>query len=102
MQIRWLRNRDERLFDHPRLATRTLGRAADSSFRKCIRLIVDATDFQSLVLRRPMGLHRLHHSRRGQWAFRLSGGLRLIVQPDKTQSVTIIVEISDYHRRRRR
>ena len=100
MKIRWQRRQDQRLHDETRLATRKLGRGTAASLRKCVQSIVEAPDFQSLVAKSPLGLHRLRHSRREQWAFRLSGSLRLIVQPDRTHSVTIIVEIVDYHRRR--
>ena len=97
MKIRWLRKNDEALFEDLRLARRELGHATAVNFRKCVQSVVEAPDFRSLLIRKPMGLHRLRHSRREQWAFRLNSGLRLIVQPDRTHLVTIVVEIVDYH-----
>ncbi len=97
MKIRWQRRQDEVLFDDPRRAKRELGHATAVNFRKCVQSVVETPDFRTLLIRKPMGLHRLRHSRRKQWAFRLKSGLRLVVQPDRTHSVTIIVEIVDYH-----
>ena len=97
MKIRWQRRQDKRLHSNRRLAARKLGHATADNFRKCVQSVVEAPDFRTLLIRSPMGLHRLRHSRREQWAFRLSGSLRLIIQPDRTHSVTIMVEIVDYH-----
>ena len=97
MKIRWLRKDDEALFDDLDKAKRKLGNRAALTFKKIVDAIERAPDFRELVASRPQGMHRLSGSRRSQWAMRLGGGLRLIVQPDSTYSVTIIVEIVDYH-----
>jgi len=97
MKIRWLRQDDEELFDNPRRARRKLGHQAGLKFEDIIDAIDRAPDFRELVARSPANMHRLKGDRRSQWAMRLSGKLRLIVQPDSTYSVTIIVEIVDYH-----
>ena len=102
MQIRWLRNRDEVLYNDPQRARRELGHRAALSLNRTVDTIRSARDYRELIASRPAGMHRLTRDRRNQWAMRLSGSLRLIVQPDSTYSVTIIVEIVDYHRRRRR
>ena len=97
MKIRWLRQDDEELFDNPRRSRRKLGRRAALTLENIIDTIVSTPDFRELVASSPQGMHRLSGDRRMQWAMRLSGNLRLIVQPDSTYSVTIIVEIVDYH-----
>ena len=102
MKIRWLRKRDKLLYTDLRRATSELGRRAALTYKEIVETIEFADDFRNLIESRPYGMHRLTRDRRNQWAMRLSRGLRLIVQPDSTYSVTIIVEIVDYHRRRRR
>ena len=102
MKIRWLRHRDERLFNDSRRARAELGHHAALRYKRIVETIELIDGFRQLIALRPSGMHRLTGGRRNQWAMRLSSGLRLIVQPDSTYSVTIIVEIIDYHRRRRR
>ena len=102
MKIRWLRKEDEALLKNATRARRRLGHRAALTFKNAIGSIQSSSDFRDLVSTRPFGLHRLTGNRRTQWAMRLSSGLRLIIQPDSTNSVTIVVEIVDYHRRRRR
>ena len=97
MKIRWLRQDDEELFNNPRRARRKLGRRAALTFEKLIRDIRRASDFRELFASSPQSMHRLTGDRRAQWAMRLSGNLRLIVQPDASYSVTIVIEIVDYH-----
>ena len=97
MKIRWLRKDDETLLNNPRRARRKLGRRAALTFEKLIRDIRRARDFRELLASSPQSMHRLTGDRRAQWAMRLSGNLRLIVQPDASYSVTIVVEIVDYH-----
>ena len=98
MKIVWERKRDERLHSDERRGDRTLGYAAAERLRKCVLAIDNASDFRALIASRQMGLHRLRFSRRNQWAFSLGGGLRLVVRPNSTYTVTIVVEIVDYHR----
>ncbi len=100
MKIRWLRKHDEVLFKNTKRARRELGHQTALKYEKLIRDIQRASDFRELLASSPQGMHRLTGDRRNQWAMRLSGNLRLVVQPDSTYSVTIIVEIVDYHRRR--
>ena len=102
MRIRWLRKDDEALLKNATRARRRLGHRAALTFKNAIESIEGCHDFRDLVASRKFGVHRLTGGRRTQWAMRLSSGLRLIIQPDRTYSVTIIVEIVDYHRRRRR
>ena len=102
MRIRWLRNRDEVLFNDPQRAKRDLGVRAALTLKTIADTIENTQDFRELVRLKRFNMHRLTGDRRHQWAMRLSSGLRLIVQPDATYSVTIVIEIVDYHRRRRR
>ena len=97
MKIRWLRKDEESLYKNPKRARRKLGHQAGLKLEKIIDTIVSTPDFRELVASSPQGMHRLTGDRRMQWAMRLSGNLRLIVQPDRTYSVTIVVEIVDYH-----
>ena len=97
MKIRWLRKDDETLLNNPRRARRKLGHRAALTFEKLIRDIRGASDFRVLLASSPQSMHRLTGDRRAQWAMRLSGNLRLIVQPDASYSVTIVIEIVDYH-----
>ena len=97
MKIRWLRKDEESLYKNPKRARRKLGRRAALTFEKLTRDIRRASDFRELLVSSPQGMHRLTGDRRNQWAMRLSGNLRLVVQPDSTYSVTIVVEIVDYH-----
>ena len=97
MKIRWQRRQDKRLHSNPRLAARKLGHRAALTFERLIYDIQHASDFRELLASSPQDMHRLTGDRRAQWAMRLSGNLRLIVQPDASYSVTIVVEIVDYH-----
>lgn len=97
MKIRWLRERDEVLFNDPRRARRELGHRAALTLKTIADTIERTQDFRELVQLRRFNMHRLTGDRRHQWALRLTGGLRLIVQPDATYSVTIVIEIVDYH-----
>ena len=100
MKIRWLRKDDEKLFKDTKRARRRLGHRGALTYEKLIRDIQRASDFRELLASSPQGMHRLTGDRRPQWAMRLSGRLRLIVEPDTSYTVTIVVEIVDYHRRR--
>ena len=97
MKIRWLRKDDEKLFKDTKRARRRLGRQCALKFERLIYDIQRASDFRELLASSPQDMHRLTGDRRAQWAMRLSGNLRLIVQPDASYSVTIVVEIVDYH-----
>ena len=97
MKIVWERKDDEELSKSLRETERVLGRSAGKRFQKCLDDIRRERNWQSLIQTRPSGLHRLQHERRGQWAMTLGRGLRLIIKPDATNSVTIVVEIVDYH-----
>lgn len=100
MKILWERKADEALLNDARLRDRFLGRSAGKRFENCVDHIESKPNWQSLIKSRPAGLHRLGHDRKGEWAMNLGRGLRLIIKPDATYSVTIVVEIVDYHRRR--
>ena len=97
MKIRWLRKDDERLFKDTKRARRRLGRQCALKLKEVVDTIERTPGFRELVALRPANMHRLTGGRRTQWAMRLSGNLRLIVQPDSTYSIAIIVEIVDYH-----
>ena len=100
MKIRWLRKDDEALSKNTKRARRELGHRTALTLEKIIGRIERTPNFRALVASRPANMHRLTVDRRGLWAMRLSGRLRLIVRPGNSYSVTIVVEIVDYHRRR--
>ena len=44
-----------------------------------------------------LAFHPLHHNREGQFAAKLTGRWRLIVEPGEDERTLWVVEVEDYH-----
>ena len=62
-----------------------------------VALIQLADTWHDLFELRTLGLHPLHGDRAGQFAIRLTGAVRLIVERGATTAQIVVVDVEDYH-----
>ena len=61
-------------------------------------LVLEAVDqFEQLYLFPDLGFHALRGDRHGQYAIRLVGAWRMIVEHDVTANQIVVVGVEDYH-----
>lgn len=108
MKILFLNERLQRLCENSRLMERELGADGAKSLRTRLAQLRAAPNLAEAVLGRP---HWLKGERRGQKAFHLAGGLRLVIEPadespvarvdgavDETQVFVLrVLYVGDYH-----
>ena len=97
MQLIFRTRRLERAYRDPGRAARLWG--ADVGRQYGIRLgrIQAAQDWARLTTFRTFDLHPLHGPRRGEYAIRLTGRWRLIVERGDSEGSIVIVGVEDYH-----
>ena len=105
MQLLFANSQLEKVCTSPERAVKKYGaRCADILFER-LRQMRDAKDLETLT-RIPGHYHPLTAGRKGQWACRLQGGLRLVFVPGAHGEMVIkeisdpyltIIEIKDYH-----
>ena len=97
MQLIFHSRRLERAYQEPRRATRLWGPVVGPQFvRRLARLELEPS-WEDLFRVRTLNLHPLHGGRAGDFALRLTGGWRLIVQPGSERDQIIIIGVEDYH-----
>ncbi len=78
-------------------ASRRWGGQTGRAYILRMRRIEAASSFQSLYDVRSMNLHPLMGNRRGQFAIRLTGRMRLIVEPGQDADEIIVLEVSKHY-----
>jgi len=103
MRVKHCRKRLERL-ECEKEFTGGYSQDVVTAFRKRLRLIRDAKDERDFPNLNSIGFEPLKGNRQNQYSMKLPGGLRLILELDHKQVPTLvrIVEIVDYHHRKRK
>ena len=105
MQLHFANSQLEKLCTSPERAVKKYGARGARILLERLRQMRDAKDLETLT-RIPGHYHPLTGSRKGQWACRLQGGLRLVFVPGAHGEMVIkeiaaptltIIEIKDYH-----
>ena len=97
VDVRFRTRRLERCFEHINFAVREWGPDVGSRYVERIRAMRRARAFEYLYGFRALDLHPLRGDRRGQYAIRLTGRMRLIVERGDDVETVIVVEVVDYH-----
>ena len=97
MEVEFRTRRLERCFENLDLAVREWGPQVGSRYVERVRAIQRARGFEYLYGFRALGFHPLRGDRRGQYALRLTGRMRLIIEPGDDPDAVIVVEVVDYH-----
>ena len=97
MEVRFRRNYLRRCADDTSLATRRWGHPAGIRYTDAIRFIRDAHRLEDLFDVRHWGFHPLRANRKGEFAIRITGRLRLIVEYDPTTRIVFVKEITDHY-----
>lgn len=72
----------------PQVGRRYIGR---------LQAIMAAPAVADLRALRALDFHALRQNRRGQYAIRLTGQMRLILEPGADERTLVVVEVTDYH-----
>ncbi len=97
MEVDFRTRRLERCFERLDLAIREWGPEVGDRYVERVRAIQRARGFEYLYGFRALGLHPLRGDRRGQYALRLTGRMRLIIERGDDPDTVIVVEVVDYH-----
>ena len=97
MEVDFRTRRLERCFEDLSLAVREWGPEVGPRYVERIRAINRARGFEFLYGFRAWNLHPLRGDRRGQYALRLTGRMRLIIERGDDPDAVIVVEVVDYH-----
>jgi proteic killer suppression protein len=96
LEVRFRTRRLQRCFADSKAAARTWGPEIGERYAQRIRTLVGAPTLDALYETRALGFHPLTGNRRGQYAVRLTGQMRLIVTV-ANRRVIWIEEVVDYH-----
>ncbi len=97
MDIRFRTRELRRCFEQKNRAQRRWGVAVGTQYQRRVALIQLADTWHDLFELRTLGLHPLHGDRAGQFAIRLTGAVRLIVERGATTAQIVVVDVEDYH-----
>ena len=97
MEVRFRRNYLRRCANDVAQATRRWGHPAGSRYTDAIGTIRDAFRLEDLFDVRHLGLHPLRGDRRGEYAIRITGRLRLIVEYDTNNRIVFIKELTSHY-----
>lgn len=97
MELRFRTRRLERAYRDPDLAIRFWGPEVGSQYRIRLGRIQATESWAKLSTFRTFDLHPLHGPRRGEYAIRLTGRWRLIVEPGDSKRTILILGVEDYH-----
>ncbi len=97
MEVHFRTRRLERCFERLDLAIREWGPEVGDRYVERVRAIQRARGLEYLYGFRALGLHPLRGDRRGQYALRLTGRMRLIIEQGDDPDTVIVVEVVDYH-----
>ncbi len=97
MDVEFRTRRLERCFEREDLAIREWGSVVGLRYIERVRTLVRAQGFEYLYGFRALAFHPLRGDRRGQYALRLTGRMRLIVERGNEPDTVIVVEVVDYH-----
>lgn len=97
MQVRFRTRQLERCAAELNSAARAWGPRVGRRYVERVQLLQEAPSLDELFAVRTLGFHPLRGDRRGQFALRLTGRMRLIVEPGPEDGSVTVVEVVDYH-----
>ena len=97
MEIHFRTRELQRCFEQESRAQRRWGVAVGAQYQRRVALIQLSSTWHDLFELRTLGLHPLHGDRAGQFAIRLTGAMRLIVERGETAAEITVVNVEDYH-----
>ncbi|MCY4616218.1 MAG: plasmid maintenance system killer [Chloroflexi bacterium] len=97
MQVRFHTRRLERCAGHLAAAVRAWGPEVGRRYIERVQLLQEAPGLEALYDISTLRLHPLRGDRRGQFAMRLTGRMRLIVESGLEEGSVTVVEVVDYH-----
>ena len=97
MEVRFRTRRLERCASHITPAIREWGNEVGRRYIDRVQLLQEVQALEDLYAFRATGLHPLRGDRRGQFALRLTGQMRLIVERGTDPGTVTVVEVVDYH-----
>ena len=97
MRLIFRNRRLERAYRDPGRAARLWGADVGLRYVERVSRIQTRPTWQDLFRLRQLDLHPLHGDRRGQFAARLTGRWRLILQPGEREGEVLILDVEDYH-----
>ncbi len=97
MDIRFRTRELRRCFEQKNRAQRRWGVAVGTQYRQRLAHIEAQPTWDDLYRLRMLGLHPLRGDRAGQFAIRLTGAVRLIVERGATTAQIVVVDVEDYH-----
>ena len=97
MEVRFRTRRLERCAGQLAAAVRAWGPEVGRRYIERVQLLQEAPGLEALYDIRTVGFHPLRGDRRGQFAIRLTGRMRLIVESGPEDGSVTVVEVVDYH-----
>jgi len=97
LEIRFRTRELRRCFEQEDRAQRRWGPIVGKRYVQRLTQIKSQATWESLYEFRMLGLHPLRGDRAGQFAIRLTGAMRLIVERGATETQVIIMDVEDYH-----
>ena len=97
MEIRFRTRELRRCFEQKGRAQRRWGTTVGTQYQRRVAVIQLTSTWHNLFELRTLGLHPLHGDRAGQFAIRLTGSVRLIVERGATTAQIVVVDVEDYH-----
>lgn len=97
MDVRFRTRQLRRRYESRAEALRAWGPDVGERYLERIHAIRNARAFEELFSFRAFDLHPLRGGRRGQFALRLTGQMRLIVTLADAGRTAVIEEVTDYH-----
>ena len=98
MKIRFANRTLERASRDIKRARRSWSTAGVAErYMDCCFVLEAVDQFEQLYLFPDLDFHALHGNRHGQYAIRLAGAWRMIVEHDATANQIVVVGVVDYH-----
>ena len=97
MEVRFRTRRLERCAGLLDAAVRAWGPEIGRRYIERIQLLQEVPTLETLFAYRATAFHSLRGDRRGQFALRLTGRMRLIIERGPDERSVTVVEVVDYH-----
>ena len=97
MEVRFRNRQLRRCFEREGQAIQRWGTDVGPRYVERVNFILGVDEWDDLYKFRFLAFHALHQNRRGQFALRLTGSWRLIVEPTESNRGLMVVSVEDYH-----
>ena len=97
LEVRFRNRQLRRRFEEEKQAIRQWGGDVGPRYVERINFILGVETWDDLYRFQFLAFHPLHHNREGQFAAKLTGRWRLIVEPGEDERTLWVVEVEDYH-----